>query len=64
MCDGYEVVMKGGGEGREGGEGGKGGKGYLLNAEYFAIAFKSLTELSTSLGQTVSQGSDFCGPHG
>ena len=32
--------MKGGGEGREGGEGGKGGKGYLLNAEYFAIAFK------------------------
>ena len=58
MYDGYEVVMKGGGEGGEGGE------GYLLNAEYFAIAFKSLTELSTSLGQTVSQGSDFCGPHG
>ena len=41
MYDGCEVVMKGGGEGEE---------GNVLSAKYFAIAFKSVTELSTSLG--------------
>ena len=53
------------GEGDEGWEGWEGREGRdLLSADYFAIAFESLTELSTSLGQPVSQGLDFCGPHG